>query len=123
MALDEAGGRLFIGCRRPAHLAVLDTASGRAVGSTAIVGDTDDLFYDRTRQRLYVIGGEGFIDVIQRDGDTLQRIDRVATRDGARTGLWVPSREPPLSRRSGARRPTCRNSRVRSAGLKWRPTY
>jgi hypothetical protein len=91
MALDEAGGRLFVGCRRPAHLVMLDTASGRAVGSTAIVGDTDDLFYDRTFQRLYVIGGEGFIDVIQRDGDTMQRIDRVATRYGARTGLWVPS--------------------------------
>jgi YNCE-like beta-propeller len=91
MALDEPGGRLFVGCRRPAHLVMLDTASGRAVGSTAIVGDTDDLFYDRTLQRLYVIGGEGFIDVVQRDGDTLQRIDRVATRDGARTGLWVPS--------------------------------
>jgi hypothetical protein len=59
MALDEPGGRLFVGCRRPAHLVMLDTASGRAVGSTAIVGDTDDLFYDRTLQRLYVIGGEG----------------------------------------------------------------
>ena len=91
MALDEPGGRLFVGCRHPAHLAMLETANGRGVGSTAIVGDTDDLFYDRTLQRLYVIGGEGFIDVVQRDGDTLQRIDRVATRDGARTGLWVPS--------------------------------
>jgi hypothetical protein len=91
IALDESGGRLFVGCRRPAHLVMLETTSGRAVGSTAIVGDTDDLFYDRTLQRLYVIGGEGFIDVIQRDGDTLQRIDRVTTRDGARTGLWVPS--------------------------------
>jgi len=90
MALDESGGRLFIGCRRPALLAVVDTTTGRTVGSTAIVGDTDDLFYDRTRQRLYVIGGEGFIDVFQRDGDTLQRIERMATRPGARTGLWVP---------------------------------
>ena len=108
MALDEAGGRLFIGCRRPAHLAVLDTASGRAVGSTAIVGDTDDLFYDRTRQRLYVIGGEGFIDVIQRDGDTLQRIDRVATpRWRARRASGCPPRAASISpfRRAAASLP------------------
>jgi hypothetical protein len=89
MALDEPGGRLFIGCRRPALLAVLETEHGRTVGSTAIVGDTDDLFYDQIRQRLYVIGGEGFIDIVQRDGDALRRIDRVPTRAGARTGLWV----------------------------------
>jgi YncE-like protein len=90
MALDEPGGRVFVGCRRPAHVVMLDTSQGRIVGSTTIVGDTDDLFYDRVRQRLYVIGGEGFIDVIQRDGDILKTVDRVATRDGARTGLWVP---------------------------------
>ena len=91
MALDEPGGRVFIGCRRPAHVVMLETSQGRIVGSTTIVGDTDDLFYDRVRQRLYVIGGEGFIDVIQRDGDILKTVGRVPTRDGARTGLWVPA--------------------------------
>lgn len=89
MALDEATQRLFIGCRRPAGVTVFDTAAGKTVASTAVVGDTDDLFYDSARKRLYVIGGEGFIDVLQRTGDQLRRVDRVGTRDGARTGLWV----------------------------------
>jgi DNA-binding beta-propeller fold protein YncE len=91
MALDEATSRLFIGCRRPARLAMVDSHSGAFLTSVDIVGDTDDLFYDADRRRLYVIGGEGFVDVIARDGDRLQRIARVDTRRGARTGLWVPS--------------------------------
>jgi DNA-binding beta-propeller fold protein YncE len=91
MALDEPGSRAFIGCRRPARLSLVDTNSGAFLSSVDIVGDTDDLFYDEARRRVYVIGGEGFIDVIGRDGDRLQPLGRVGTRDGARTGLWVPS--------------------------------
>src|SRR5262249_14915999 len=45
MALDEANHRLFIGCRQPAMVLVLDANNGRQVGSFSIVGDTDDLFY------------------------------------------------------------------------------
>jgi hypothetical protein len=91
MALDETASRLFVGCRRPARVAMVETKSGRFVASTGIVGDTDDLFYDAARQRLYVIGGEGFVDVLGREGDRLQRTGRMATRGGARTGLWVAS--------------------------------
>ena len=91
MALDEATSRLFVGCRRPARLEAVDTRSGRVMTSTEIVGDTDDLFYDAERKRVYVIGGEGFIDVVDRQGDSLHRVKRVATRSGARTGLWVAS--------------------------------
>jgi hypothetical protein len=91
MALDESTARLFVGCRRPPRLAVLETTSGRTIGSGMIVGDTDDLFYDGPRKRLYVIGGEGFVDVLGREGDAVRRIDRMTTRAGARTGLWVAS--------------------------------
>jgi DNA-binding beta-propeller fold protein YncE len=89
MTLDESTGRVFIGCRRPALLSVLDTRSGATATSLAIVGDTDDIFYDEARRRVYVIGGEGFIDVVARDGDRLTRGGRVDTRPGTRTGLWV----------------------------------
>jgi DNA-binding beta-propeller fold protein YncE len=91
MALDPGNSRVFIGCRRPARLAMVDAKSGSFVASTDIVGDTDDLFYDDARRQVYVIGGDGFIDVLGRDGDRLQRVSRVSTRGGARTGLWVPS--------------------------------
>lgn len=89
MALDEPTSRLFVGCRRPARLAMIDTGSGSFVATADIVGDTDDLFYDAARRRIYVIGGGGLIDVFGRDADRLQRLDRVSTRGGARTGLWV----------------------------------
>ena len=89
MALDETTSRLFVGCRRPARLAMVDTQSGKTVTSSEIVGDTDDLFYDSVRHRVYVIGGDGFVDVVGRDGDRLNRTTRVSTRLGARTGLWV----------------------------------
>ena len=92
MALDEAGRRLFVGCRRPASIAILDTTTGKVIGGAPAVGDTDDLFYDGDTRRLYVIGGEGFVDVFAFDGNRVQRIAQARTRSGARTGLWVASR-------------------------------
>jgi len=46
MALDEAHRHLFVGCRSPARLLVLDTENGKTIAALKIVGDTDDLFYD-----------------------------------------------------------------------------
>jgi len=90
MALDEAHHRLFVGCRIPAQLAVFDTETGKIVGSPAMVEHTDDLFYDASKGRVYVLG-EGFIDVFQqKDPDHYQRIQRVPTPADARTGLFVP---------------------------------
>jgi DNA-binding beta-propeller fold protein YncE len=91
MALDGRGHRLFVGCRRPAQVLVYDSASGKELGGFDIVGDTDDLFFDAERQRLYVSGGEGFIDVFDTRPDRhFARIARVPTAAGARTSLFVP---------------------------------
>jgi hypothetical protein len=60
MAIDEADHRLIVGWRRPAKALVYDTSNGKEVASFDIVGDTDDLFYDVARKRLYISGGEGF---------------------------------------------------------------
>jgi len=90
MALDENDHRLFIGCRRPAKVLIYDTTTGTIVGSTEVVGDTDDLFYDATRKRVYVSGGEGFVDVLQQtDPDRLTRVAHIPTAAGARTSLFV----------------------------------
>jgi DNA-binding beta-propeller fold protein YncE len=89
MSLDEAGHRLFVGVRWPARLLVFDTRSGKRLGTVPCVGDTDDLFYDARRDRVYVIGGEGFVDVFDASGSgKYQRLAHLATRSGARTGLW-----------------------------------
>jgi hypothetical protein len=88
MALDDANKRLFVGCRLPARLVVLDTTSGRIVTSLATVDDTDDVFYDPGR---HVIGGEGAVEVLrQRDPDHYEAVRRIKTAPGARTGLFVP---------------------------------
>ncbi len=90
MALDEAHHRLFLGCRAPARMLVLDTETGKQVAAVDIVGDTDDLFYDAAKGRVYVIGGAGFVDAFeQKDPDHYNRIAHIATAAGARTGLFV----------------------------------
>ena len=75
----------------PARLLVFDTANGKMVASPEIVADTDDLFYDANRSRVYIIGGQGFVDVLQqKDPDHYDRIARYPTPPGTRTGLFVP---------------------------------
>jgi len=91
MALDEANHRLFVGCRQPPRLVVVDTAAGKTVADLTISGDTDDLFYDAARKRIYLSCGEGFVDAItQRDADTYQLRERIRTRPGARTSFFSP---------------------------------
>ena len=91
MALDDPNHELFIGCRQPPRLVVLAAATGKLLASVEISGDTDDLFFDAKRQRIYVSCGEGFLDVIQRrDGDHFERLARLATRAGARTSFFSP---------------------------------
>jgi hypothetical protein len=89
MALDEGDHRLFVGCRNPARLVVLDAKDGKRVADLPLSGDTDDLFYDGPRRRIYASCGEGFIDVIeQRDVDDYKLLEKVTTASGARTSLF-----------------------------------
>ena len=103
MALDEARRRLYVGLRQPARLDVYDIDAGTRVAAMPIVGDVDDLFVDARNGRVYVIGGEGRVDVVAAterapterrplagEGSNYRRIAQIATRAGARTGLWVP---------------------------------
>jgi len=94
MALDEANHRLFVGCRLPSKLVVLNTESGDVVTSIDISGDPDDVFYDSKRHRIYAICGAGRIDIIeQTDPNTYAASTKVNTADGARTGLFVSERD------------------------------
>lgn len=91
MAFDEAGRRLMIGCRSPARLLVYDTDAGKVTASLPIDGDTDDVYYDAARKRVYVSCGAGVVDVIERaDRDHYRRIASLMTAPGARTSLFVP---------------------------------
>jgi hypothetical protein len=92
MALDAANNHLYIACRKPPLLATLDTRTGQILSQTPCVADSDDIFYDAKTRRVYVIGGEGFVDVFHspEKGDALVCIQRVSTVPRARTGLFIP---------------------------------
>lgn len=86
MALDEADHRLFVATRVPPRLAVFDTNSGQMVATLPTVQDSDDLYYDSERKRVYVCGGEGYISVFQQDdADHYRLLAKVQTAIGART--------------------------------------
>jgi glutamine cyclotransferase len=94
MALDEVNHSLFIGCRMPSKLVVLNTESGDVVAKIDISGDPDDVFYDSKRHRIYAICGAGKIDIIEQiDPNTYNAPTNIDTADGARTGLFVSERD------------------------------
>ena len=89
MALDETNHRLFVVTRYPARLLVLDTRTGKIVQTLSAVGDCDDVFFDRSRKRIYASGGEGAISIFQQqDADHYKEIARVPTVKGARTSFF-----------------------------------
>jgi DNA-binding beta-propeller fold protein YncE len=91
MALDEADHRLFVVTRFPARLLVFDTDSGKTIQSLPVIGDCDDVFYDRTRKRIYASGGDGGISVFeQKDADHYADSQQIPTVKGARTSLFSP---------------------------------
>jgi len=84
--LDEAHHRLFIASRSPARMSVFDTESGKMLASLQCVQDSDDLYYDAARQRVYVAGGEGYISVFKEsDPDHYQFLAKVPSSLGGRT--------------------------------------
>jgi DNA-binding beta-propeller fold protein YncE len=91
MALDEADHRLFVVCRNPARMVVLDTSAGKVIATVPAVGDSDDVFYDAARKRIYATGGEGAISVFQQqDPDHYTELAKITTVKGARTGYFYP---------------------------------
>ena len=92
MTLDPASARLYIACRKPPLLAVYDTGTGALLSRTPCVGDADDMFYDAKLKRVYVIGGEGFVEAFQVSGTSQEpaRLARLPTAPRARTGLFIP---------------------------------
>ncbi len=89
MALDEGNHRLFVVTRMPARLLVFDTNNGNIVQKLPAVGDCDDVFYDKSRKRIYASGGDGAISVFeQKDADHYAELARISTVKGARTSYF-----------------------------------
>jgi DNA-binding beta-propeller fold protein YncE len=89
MAIDETSSQVVVVFRNPAKLRAYSMDSGKVVNELDICGDSDDVFVDAKRKRLYVSCGAGFIDVIDAAG-AYKRLARIPTVAGARTSLFVP---------------------------------
>ena len=89
LALDEQG-RVLVVFRHPARLTVFQPQDGQEVSVVPTCGDSDDLFVDGKRHRVYVSCGEGFIDVFAGQGSGYARVAHMPTVSGARTSLFVP---------------------------------
>ena len=89
MAFDEATKQVVAVFRRPARL-VSFAPDGAVAASLDTCDDSDDVFVDAKRRRLYVSCGDGFVDVVERSDAGFARLGRIATASGARTSLFHP---------------------------------
>ena len=94
-AFDAATNRLLIGTRKPPQMIAMDAGTGREVSNLPTVDGMDGVYFDAGRRRVYVSGGRdedvGFVYTYQqRDADRYELIDKLPTRQGAGTSLWVP---------------------------------
>src|ERR1700730_14237066 len=89
MALDEDDHRLFGVTRRPPLVVVLDTDTGKEVARVPVAGSCDDVYFDAERKRIYALGGEGFISVVQQNDPNHYTLSaNIPTTVGVRTGIF-----------------------------------
>jgi WD40 repeat protein len=94
MQLDEKDHRLFTVTRKPPMLVVLDTQTGKEITRRRTSGDSDDLFFDASRNRIYVAGGQASLSVYDmHDPDHYSLLERIPTTIGARTAYFFASRD------------------------------
>jgi DNA-binding beta-propeller fold protein YncE len=91
MAFD-GGSLLYLACRTPGMLVALDVTRGKEVAGIPAAGGADDLFYDSALRRVYLVSGEGELDVFQASKTgTLSALGVLHTAPGAKTALFVPA--------------------------------
>jgi DNA-binding beta-propeller fold protein YncE len=90
MALDEQNRRVLVGFRSPPRLSAYAMSDGAHWGTIETCGDTDDVFFDAKRGRVYVTCGEGMVDILESRDTGFARLARIPTAPGARTALFSP---------------------------------
>jgi DNA-binding beta-propeller fold protein YncE len=94
MALNEEDHRLFTITRKSPMMVVLDSQNGNEIARLRAAGECDDVFFDASRKRIYVIGGEGIISVFQQnDPDHYELVANVPSAVGIRTGFYYKKRD------------------------------
>ena len=90
MAVDAEGKRMLVVFRNPPTLMAISSLDTQIVTKVDTCRDADDVFVDAKRHRVYVVCGAGEVDVFERRGTGYERIAKIPTVPGVRTGLFVP---------------------------------
>jgi DNA-binding beta-propeller fold protein YncE len=104
MAFDEDHHRVFVMCRAAGTVLAMDSESGKQVASIPLTpsATADDMFYDASKGRIYVLSstvqrnspqkqGQGLIEVLQqKDPNHYEKIETIQSGLASRTGLFVP---------------------------------
>lgn len=91
MAYDEEQHRIIVGYRLPAKLIIYNSESGKEIFNAPMVGDVDDLYWDKAGKQIFISGGGGSVNIFKQTGaSAYQKIADIKTRKGARTSSLVP---------------------------------
>ena len=91
VAFDEPNHRLYVVCRDPGMVVVMNSDTGEVTNTQPAPLRADDVMFDAASHRLYVPGGEGYTGVYDTSTpDHLQQVAKVKTAPGAKTGLLLP---------------------------------
>lgn len=92
VAFDPEQHRLYVVCRDPGMVVVMDSDTGAVIDTQPAPLRADEVQYDPATHLLYVPGGEGYMGIYDTaDRDHLKLIDKVTTAPGAKTALLIPS--------------------------------
>jgi YVTN family beta-propeller protein len=89
VTLDDSKSEVIAIFRRPARLERFQAHTGKRLTGADVCADSDDVFVDSGRHRLYVICGEGAVDSFDISDEEYVRLGRFPTSGGSRTGLYV----------------------------------
>jgi sugar lactone lactonase YvrE len=93
VAFDSAQHRLYVVCRSPGMVVVMNSDTGAVIGTQPAPLRADEVQYDESSHRLYVPGGEGYMSIYDTsDPNHLKIVEKVTTAPGAKTALLIPAR-------------------------------
>jgi DNA-binding beta-propeller fold protein YncE len=91
VAFDPSQHRLYVVTRTPGMVVVMNSDTGVVVSTQAAPLRADEVQYNEATHRLYVPGGEGYLEIYDTsDANHLKVVEKVTTAAGAKTALLIP---------------------------------
>src|SRR5260221_6031597 len=84
LAFNPKTHRLF-SAGKNGKLVVLDSVSGKSLGSVDIAEGVDQIAFDPGNQRIYCASGQGKLSVLQETEETAKSLGHLATPSGTHT--------------------------------------